>query len=306
MLANQGAFYFEEDKFMRFFKPSLLLFALSISITAQSRQQAIEKFNDLKSQAEIQEKRILSPDREDVEKARQENVNIFRILPRETYDKGLFTTRGGGAYYSFYFKIPDFGYGSDISLEQNNLSVSNYGLLADLGEISLNEITKESPSANSIINYQKVKDTNSVYQDFETLHYQELKTNETIFKARLPVTVGHTYLVRSINADYYDILVAFKVQRKDSDGSLVIFWKPIEQFETPHRSTSEKTQSSDMEILKRTKGWIGSDKFSNVQAEVNNGVVSLRGTVSKENLAYAVQLANSYGATKVINLLTVK
>jgi hypothetical protein len=291
---------------MRFFKFLLLLFTLSIVVTAQSRQQAIEKFNDLKNQALIQEKRILSPDKEDVEKARQENVGVFRILPRETYDRGLFNTRGGGAYYSFYFRIPDWGYGSDVGLEQNNFSVPNYGVLADLGEVSLNEITKESSSVNSLINYQKVKDTNSVYEDFQTLHYQGLKTNETIFKGLLPAIVGHTYLVRSINTEYYDILAAFKVQRKDLDGSLVIFWKPIEQFETPHRSVSEKNQLSDAEILKRMKGWVGSDKFSNVQAEVKSGVVSLRGTISKEDLAYAVQLANSYGATKVVNFLTVK
>ncbi len=291
---------------MRFFRPLLLLFTLTISITAQSRQQAIEKFNDLKNQTLIQEKRILAPDKEDVEKARQENVGVFRILPRETYDKWLFTINGGGAYYSFYFKIPDYGHGSDIALEQNNFSVPNIGLLADLGEVSLNEVTKESPSANSIINYQKVKDTNLVYEDFQTLHYQGLKTSETIFKGLLPAIVGHTYLVRSINTEYYDILAAFKVQRKDSDGSLVIFWKLIEQFVTPHRSNSEKTQLPDVEILKNTKGWLRSDIFSNVQAEVNNGVISLRGTISKENLAYAVQLANSSGATKVLNFLTVK
>lgn len=291
---------------MRFFKSLLLIFTLLISVSAQSRQQAIERFNDLKNQAEIQEKRILSPDKEDFENAQQENVNVFRILPREIYDNGLFTIRGGGAFYSFYFNIPDYGYGSDICLEQNYLSVNNYGMMADLGEISLNEITKESPSANGIINYQKLKDTNSVYQDFETLHYQELKTNETIFKGRLPVAVGHSYLVRSINADYYDILAAFKIQRKDSDGSLIIFWKLIMQFETPHRSASEKNQLSDAEILKRTKNSMSPSIFSNVQIEVNNGVVSLRGTVPKENLAYAIQLANSSRATKIINLLAVK
>ncbi len=291
---------------MRFFKLTLLLFTLTVSITAQFRQQAIEKFNDLKNQAEIQEKRILLPDKEDFENAKKENVGVFRILPRETYDKGLFTTRGGGAYYSFYFKIPDYGYGSDISLEQKNFSAPNYGLLADLGEVSLNEVTKDSPSVNSLINYQKVKDTNSVYEDFETLHYQGFKANETVFKGSLPAVAGHTYIVRSINTDYYDILVEFKVQRKDSDGSLIIFWKPLEQFETPHRSISEKNQSSDAEILKRTKYSMSPSIFSNVQVEVNTGVVSLRGTISKENLAYAVQLTNSSGAVKIINLLTVK
>ncbi len=285
----------------------LVLFVISFSlVSAQNRQQAIEKFKDLKNQAEIQEKIILSPDKEDIEKAKQENLSVFRILPRETYDNGLFTTRGGGAYYSFYYKIPDFGYGSDISLQMNNLTVPNVGLLTDLGEVSLSEITKENASIKSLINYQKVKDTNSVYEDFYTFRYQDLKTNETIFKNSLPSIVGHTYLVRSLNPDYYDILIAFKVQRKDADGSLVIYWKPIEQFETPYRSISEKAQMSDEEIFKRMKIWMLSHKFSNVRIEVDNGVVSLQGTIAKENLAHAVHFANKYGATKVINLLTVK
>lgn len=99
-----------------------------------------------------------------------------------------------------------------------------------------------------------MKDTNSVYDDFQTLRHLGLKTKETIFKSHLPAVVGHTYLVRSINSGYYDVLVAFKVQRKDSDGSLVIFWKPIEQFETPQRSVLKKTELSNMEILKSMKG----------------------------------------------------
>lgn len=284
----------------------LFLFLISfLSVSAQNRGQAIEEYKNLKQRAGLVEKIILAPSKEDAENALRENVGVIRILPREIYDNNLMI-RGGGAYYSFYFKIPDFGYGSDISLEQNNFSVPSVGLLADLGEVSLNEITKESQSVNTLIDYQKVKDTNTVYQDFYTFRYQGLKTNKIIFKSHLPANVGHTYLVRSINADYYDILVAFKVQRKDSDGSLVIFWKTIEQFETPHRSISEKTQLTDAEILNKTKNWLRSEIFSNVQAEVSGGIITLRGTVSKENLAYAVQLSNSAGAVKVINLLTAK
>lgn len=291
---------------MRFFKPLLLLFVLSTCITAQSRQQAIEKFNDLKNQAEIQEKRILSPDKEDFENAKQENVGVFRILPREVYDKGLFTTRGGGAYYSFYYKIPDYGYGSDVELSQDYLSVGNYGLMADLNEVALGEITAETPSVNNFINYQNAKGANITAKDLELLRGEELKINKTIFRSRLPAIVGHTYIIRAVNYNYYDIAVAFNVRRKDADGSLIIFWKQIQQFETPNRDGSQKPQLTDAEILKNTQGWLRSDYFSGVQVEVNNGVISLRGAIAKDKLAYAVQLANSSGATKVINFLTVK
>lgn len=290
---------------MRFVKSLLLIFTLSIGVSAQTRQQAIEKFNDLKNQAKGLEKIILPPDKEDVEKARQEKVSVFRILPREIYDKGLFDTKGGGSFYSFYFKIPDYGHGSDLKFEQSNFSVTT-GLMIDLGDVSLSDITKESPSADGLVNYHNAKSSNSVYRDFSQFRYEGLKHNGLVFKSYLPAVTGHTYVLRSLSEDYYDVLVAFKVERKDTDGSLIIFWKLLEQLETPKRENSQKSQLSDVEILKNTQGWLRAEYFSNVQAEVNNGVISLRGTIVKEHLAYAVQLANNYGATKVINLLTVK
>ncbi|CAN5151296.1 hypothetical protein BH20ACI1_BH20ACI1_11160 [soil metagenome] len=292
---------------MRFFTLFLLLVSFSFGISAQTRQQAIEKFKDLKDQAEIQEKIILSPDKKDVEEAKQENVGVFRLLPRETYDKGLFTTRGGGAFYSFYYKIPDYGYGSDIMLEQGRFSTSNVGLMIDLGEVPLNEITKESPSADGLINYQSVKKTNSVYQDFSIFRYEGLNYNGLVYTSHnLPPVTGHTYVVRSMREDYYDVLVAFNVKRKDADGSLVIFWKLLEQFDTPKRENSQKARLSDEEITKNTQGWLRGDYFSKVKAEVNNGVISLHGMIEKDKLAYAIQLSNSSGATKVLNFLTVK
>lgn len=286
----------------------LFLFMTFLStVAAQNRGQALADYETLKQKANSIEKIILAPSKEDAKIALEENVNAIRILPREIYSENyMIQVRGSGAYYSFYYKISDYGYGSDICLEQNRFSTLNVGLLADLGEVSLSEITKESPSANSLINYQKVKDTNSIYEDFETFRNLGLKDGETIFKSYLSAIVGHTYLVRSINPEYYDVLVAFKVQRKDSDGSLIIFWKPLEQFETPHRSISEKIRLPDAEILKSIKQSLGRDIFSNVQAEVNNGVVSLRGTISKENLAYAIQLTNRAGAIKTVNFLNVK
>lgn len=291
---------------MRFFKSLFLLFALSIVVSAQTRQQAIDKFNDLKNQAKGLEKIILPPDKEDVEKAKLEKVSVFRILPREIYDKQLFETRGSGSFYSFYFKIPDYGYGSDLKFEQNTFSVSNTGLMIDLGEVSLNDITKESPSADALVNYQDTRSSNSVYRDFSQFRYEGLKSNGLVFKNYLPAVTGHTYVLRSLNEGYYDVLVAFKIERKDADGSLIIFWKLLDQLETPKRENAQKAQLSDEEILKGMKSWAFADKFSNIQIEVNNGVVSLRGAIAKEHLAHAVEFTNRYGASKVINLLTVK
>ena len=53
------------------------------------------------------------------------------------------------------------------------------------------------------------------------------------YKSHLPVKLGSTFLVRSINYDYTDVLVAFQVVRKDTDGSLIIAWKMLKRFPKP-------------------------------------------------------------------------
>ncbi len=293
---------------MRYFIFLILLGGLFSTVSAQDRQKDVEKFDDLKNQAKVLEKSILSPDKKDVVTASRENVGVFRLLPRGTYDKGLFSVKGGGAYYSFYFRIPDWGHGSDIGFEGDYLqtALSGCGLMTDLGEVALGEITKGISSAVSLINYQNAKDISLCRSDYYSSYREGIKLDETIFKPRLPAVAGHTYLVRSIVHDYYDVVAAFQIRRIDTDGSLIIFWKQLEQFETPHRNTSQKTQPSDAEILLKTKSWARPDMFPNLQVEVSNSVVTLRGKISKDKIAYVAQLANEAGAIKIINLLTIE
>jgi hypothetical protein len=286
-----------------------VIFALSFSAgAAQSREAALGKWSQLKNQAEILEKSILSPEKQDLETAARENLGVFRLLPREVYDKGFFSIRGGGAYYSFYFQIPDWGHGSDLGFENGILQTGHQGcgLMTGLGAVSLAEVNKQTPGAAGLIGYQKTKDRNLCVEDYYPAGREGLKLDETLYHTRLPAVVGNTYLVRSVSYGYYDILVAFQVHRKDSDGSLVIFWKQLEQFDTPQRSGERRAQLSDDEILNKTKSWARPELFPNVRAEVSNSVMILRGTVPKDRLAYAVQLANDAGAVKIVNLLTVK
>ena len=293
---------------MRIVLVSFLIAVLCSSAPAQTRDEAVGKFYELKNQASALEQTILSPDKKDIEAAARENVGVFRLLPREVYDKGFFRVNGGGAYYSFYFRIPDWGHGTDIGFERDYLQTGfqRCGLMTDLGTISLSEVSRQTPQAVSLASYQNAKSLSACSGDYYSAYRDGLKLDEAIFKVKLPPINGHTYLIRSISYGYYDILAAFQVYRKDADGSLIIFWKQIEQFDTPQQDNFRKVQASDDEILKNIKGWAGSAAFPNLQAEVGNGVVTFRGRISKERLAHAVQLANGAGAVKVINLLTIE
>jgi hypothetical protein len=53
------------------------------------------------------------------------------------------------------------------------------------------------------------------------------------YKSRLPVFVNNTYALRSVNYDRSDVLVAFRVVRKDFDGSIVILWKLLAKYPKP-------------------------------------------------------------------------
>lgn len=198
-----------------------------------TRDQKLEKIDELISQIKILEADVLSPADTDLQKAQKEGVNVFRLMPRENYDRKL--TINGGAFYSFARKSSEYGSGSDIALEQNNLSVgfagADYGFIYDLGEISLAEVSGNTSEARFLLNYKPP--TNEVDVRNEARKTYNYDVDGVIYKSHIPNIIGHTYLLRSINFGDWDILVAIKIHRKDTDGSLIIFWKLLENFEKP-------------------------------------------------------------------------
>lgn len=205
-----------------------------------TREQKLQKINDLNAQLKTLEQEFFQPDAKDLKQAEKEGLSVFRILPREKYDRKL-TIQGGGSYYSFTTKSHDYQKIAQIGLEQNNLKVgfagADYGFIADLGETPLANITKETGEVNFLINYKPP--TNEPEARTEKRKTWNYETSGFSFKSHLPVTVGHAYVLRAISYDDADVLVAFKIHRKDADGSLIIFWKLIESFEKPLLARAE-------------------------------------------------------------------
>jgi hypothetical protein len=143
--------------------------------------------------------------------------------------------RGGGAYYTFTKKIQEYNYGSDISLEQGKISVgfagADYGFIYDLGESPLEAVEKESEQVHFLANY--TPPSNEPEIRVEQRKSREYEVDGITYKSYLPAIIGHTYVLRSINFDDWDVLVAFRIQRKDTDGSLIIFWKMLKEFDKP-------------------------------------------------------------------------
>jgi len=228
---------------MRIVLLSFLIVVLVSTIPAQTHQQALEDFTklkqkieDIKKESVEIEKIILQPDRQDLALAAQEKVNVFRILPREKYDKDIFKVRGGGAYYSFVNKSHSYDSTPQIELQQDKLSVAfygaNYGFIADLGETALADVSRENKYADFLISYKPKNLEPEAREEYKKIG-KGFETNGLKFNKSLAAELGHTYILRAISYNEADTLVAFKIQRKDADGSLIIFWKLLENFEKP-------------------------------------------------------------------------
>jgi hypothetical protein len=300
---------------MRFFLNiiiSLFLFACIATAQEITREQKLQKIIELNSQIKTLENEFISPSAKDLKQAQKDGFNVFRIMPREKYD-GKLMIRGGGAYYSFAQKTSEYGRGSDIELSRGNLSVgfagADYGFIYDLGEIPLASASEATSGAAFLLNYKPP--TNETEIRVEQRKSNGYKADGILYKNSVPNIVGHTYLLRSISFEDSDIMVAFNVNRIDTDGSLIIFWKGIKNFETPklERNTAV-VNSSEITVDTKTnetatqiQNALIENGLSNVSVEATTTEVTLRGTVPKGKLALAMHITQENAKRKVRNEL---
>src|SRR5262249_22682422 len=155
-------------------------------------------------------------------------TGITRLLPRETFDnKNLLTTRGGGSYYSFTRRTHEYGSGTQIGLGQDELQVSfagaDYGMLARLGDPPLHTLYLDNPSAERLASYEAVSEEPQARLEYRRFA-DGVKVDDVLFKTRQQAIVNNTYVLRGIHYSDSDVLVAFRIVRKDLDDSVIILW----------------------------------------------------------------------------------
>lgn len=175
---------------------------------------------------------------------RTRNTGLIRLLPRENHTNLTKTSQnivGGGAYYSFGNLTHVYGFGSDIELQAGSLSVgfagNDYGLLTNLGDVPLEGLTLADQRLTFVAAYRPPLTSPEARAEF-----QRFRTGVTIggikYQSKLPVAVNSTYLLRSINYRRTDVLVAFRVVRTDTDGSVTIAWKLLKRYSPPELKRS--------------------------------------------------------------------
>ncbi|HEX7723276.1 MAG TPA: hypothetical protein VF397_14040 [Pyrinomonadaceae bacterium] len=217
--------------------------ALCVTASAQSesRDQVMNQIEAKRTELSALEAKLLAPSDEDqaayAEFLKQPDTGLVRLLPRETYDKDKkLTIRGGGAYYSFTRRTHEYGFGTQIGLEQDSFSVTfagaDYGMLARVGDVPLSAINLENPALNFLASYEAVVEEPQARSEYRRFA-NGIKVGDIFYKTHLPAIINNTYILRGIHYSDSDVLVAFRVVQKDSDDSVIILWKLLKKYPKP-------------------------------------------------------------------------
>lgn len=226
---------------------SVALAAVLLACASASRAQAVDRaraaaeIESLRAQIKEREAALLATSAEDRERhaefLAQAGTGLVRILPREKWD-GKLSTQGGGAFYSFTRLTHEYGHGSDIMLEQGQFSVGfagvDFGFMLNLGDEPLETVTDESEPVQFMASFKPPSAEPEARAGKRLFrHGGGHQAGQWTYKDRLPAVAGNTYALRSVSYGDSDVLVAFRVVRKDADGSAVLLWKILKKYPKP-------------------------------------------------------------------------
>jgi hypothetical protein len=225
----------------------ILTTSLSVLAQSQTREDQLKEIEAKRAELATLEKQFLAPSAGDRELyghfLSQPDTGLVRLLPRETYDtevykekKQTLTVRGGGSYYSFTARTHEYSSMTDLGLEQGYLYAgfagANYGMLTNIGDVPLETVNLETPAARVLAAHNPP----SAEPDAR-VEQRRTSTGEDVegmvFKNRVPLLKGSTYLLRNVNYSSSDTLVAFRVVRIDTDDSAIIVWKLLKKYPIP-------------------------------------------------------------------------
>ncbi|MDQ1613120.1 MAG: hypothetical protein QOG00_3051 [Pyrinomonadaceae bacterium] len=144
---------------------------------------------------------------------------------------------GGGSFYSFRTRKHHLAAYADIALRDNLFNVGfvqhSVGLIAALGDVPLDAVTLQSQAVRPFLKLVPAKTLAETEQEFKRSR-PWLEAPEHVYGATAPVSENTTYVLRSIafepNRDKAsDVLVAFRVTRKDADGAVTVAWKQLQK-----------------------------------------------------------------------------
>ena len=144
---------------------------------------------------------------------------------------------GGGSFYSFRDKKHHLAVYSDIALRDNLFNVGfmkhTLGLLTTVGDVPLDAVTLHSQAVRPFLKLVPAGTLDETVEAFKRSRAW-LEAPNYIFGPTAPVRENTTYVLRSLafernRSKPTDVLVAFRVTRKDGDGAVTVAWKRLQK-----------------------------------------------------------------------------
>ncbi|NNE99355.1 MAG: hypothetical protein HKN25_10090 [Pyrinomonadaceae bacterium] len=215
------------------------------------------------------ELKAIQPNTDDLAKnaafLRGKGTGIFRLIPDAGCSSSTkvldvspecmkYSMPGGGASYSFRFKNYRIARLSDLTYTGKGLiarGVLLEALFVGLGDIPIDQISLETPGVRFLKRMKPSRTVEEASALARELTYGT-KRDGYVYSRGIIAKEGWSYALRSIafrgkwlNAaagvtynelDFdkrKDVIVAFRILRRDSDGSLTILWKQLQSVRSP-------------------------------------------------------------------------
>jgi hypothetical protein len=228
------------------------------------------------------ELKILSPENEDLQKfaafLQQPNTGITKLVKDygcaenpgvvvgASADCLTYTMPGAGSSYSFRTNNYQIRRLSDLTYTGNSFQSTGimlHGLLVNIGDIPLEDVSAATKGAEFLINFEPAKDLQTALKIDSEIN-GGIKKEDFLYRRNLAAQENTTYLLRSIaykgklvrvvqgitfnELDFdkrKDVIIAFRVVRRDADSTTII-WKELDSKKAPGIKVNDKRQNLEI------------------------------------------------------------
>lgn len=221
----------------------------------------------LRTKATKEQKKRLLPDPQDLRKyeqfLQQPKTGIFRLMPDIGCTENINVIRADevclnfipeSSYYSFREKEHTIEILSDIRSKNGYLisdGILSQGILVNLGEIELEKAIAETEGLEFLASFAPNPQSVEAQKQYIQM-MRGVKVGNYEYKKALPIVENATYALRVIayrgnifrvfrgfrfdlldGDKRIDLMLAFRIIRKEKDGGITVLWKELERKESP-------------------------------------------------------------------------
>lgn len=181
---------------------------------------------------------------------KQKNTGLIKLLPRKEENEGMIVSaenpatfiplRDGGSSYSFSNRKHGDGFvARELRLDKFKddhrifLAPGGYiGFITALGDVALDDVIVDRKEAKFLVDLV-APDKEQAARKYQEMSVTGVDIDGVFYRNWAWAEENTTYLQRTIDYNRADLLVAFRIVRKEPDGSFVILWKILKKNPIP-------------------------------------------------------------------------